>query len=108
MNVTKLLVIGVSFFFIHRNLFHRVSILISHTILGRLYSLQTALTIDKKSDEAKSFLLALMDWLESTKKAASSNESITSEVAAQAYIENYALKLFVWADNMDRSGNFNK
>lgn len=49
-----------------------------------------------------------MDWLEKTKRAANTNESITSEVAAQAYIENYALKLFVWADNMDRSGNFNK
>lgn len=49
-----------------------------------------------------------MDWLEQTKRASQGNESITSEIAAQAYLENYALKLFVWADNMDRSSNFNK
>lgn len=49
-----------------------------------------------------------MEWLEKTKRAAQSNESITSEVAAQAYLENYAMKIFVWADNMDRSSNFNK
>lgn len=73
-----------------------------------MYSLQTALNIDKKSDEAKAFLLSLMDWLEETKRLSNTNESITSEVAAQAYIENYVLKLFVWADNMDRSANFNK
>lgn len=75
---------------------------------GRIYALQTALTIDKKSTEAKGFLLPLMDWLEKTKRSAGNNELITSEAAAQAFVENYALKLFIWADNMDRSGTFNK
>lgn len=74
----------------------------------RLCALQNALKIDKKSDEAKVFLLSLMDWLEKTKKVMHDNESISNEVAAQAYIENYALKLFYWADNQDRSGVFNK
>ena len=78
------------------------------SITGRLFSLQLALTIDKKSNEAKTLLLSLMDWLEKTKRVPDASESITSEVAAQAYIENYALKLFVWADNMDRAGTFNK
>ncbi|NEU35959.1 hypothetical protein GN156_35480, partial [bacterium LRH843] len=64
----------------------------------RLYALQTALKIDKKSDEAKSLLMCLMDWLESTKKSFSDNELITNEMAAQAYIEKYSLKLFFWAD----------
>lgn len=74
----------------------------------RIYALQTALTIDKKSAEAKTFLLPLMDWLEKTKRSSGNNELITSEAAAQAYVENYALKLFIWSDNMDRSGTFNK
>ncbi|XP_075233212.1 vesicle trafficking 1 isoform X2 [Lycorma delicatula] len=74
----------------------------------RLCALQTALKIDKKSDEAKVFLMGLMDWLEVSKKNMRENESVTNEVAAQAYIENYALKLFFWADGQDRAGIFNK
>ncbi|RZF39890.1 hypothetical protein LSTR_LSTR010518 [Laodelphax striatellus] len=74
----------------------------------RLYALQTALKIDKKSDEAKSLLMSLMDWLESTKKSFNDNELITNEMAAQAYIENYSLKIFLWADGQDREAVFNK
>lgn len=55
-----------------------------------------------------SFILAIMDWLETTKKNNSDNETITNEVAAQAYLENYALKLFLYADKHDREGNFGK
>lgn len=50
---------------------------------------------------------AIMDWLETTKKT-SSNECITQEVAGQAYLENYALKLFTYADKQDREANFGK
>lgn len=49
-----------------------------------------------------------MDWLESVKKEQSENEAITNEVAAQAHLENYALKLFLYADKQDREGNFGK
>lgn len=52
--------------------------------------------------------MGLMDWLETTKKNMHDNECITNEVAAQAYIENYALKLFLYADGQDRAGIFNK
>lgn len=52
--------------------------------------------------------LGLMDWLESTKKANQNNESITNEVVAQAYLENYAFKLFSYADQQDRASNFGK
>lgn len=74
----------------------------------RLYALQCALKIDKKSDEAKLLLVRLMDWLESQKRTLSDNEAITNEIAAQAHIENYALKLFVYADTQDRASNFGK
>ena len=36
------------------------------------------------------------------------NESVTSEIAGSAYIENYALKLFEWADKEDRASRFGK
>uniref|UniRef100_A0A8D8V8G2 Vacuolar protein sorting-associated protein VTA1 homolog n=2 Tax=Cacopsylla melanoneura TaxID=428564 RepID=A0A8D8V8G2_9HEMI len=74
----------------------------------RLHALQTALKIDKSSDGAKMMLLKLMDWLEQEKKTHRDNDTIMNETAAQAYIENYALKLFQWADAMDRSATFNK
>ncbi|BES92954.1 Vacuolar protein sorting-associated protein [Nesidiocoris tenuis] len=74
----------------------------------RLYALQTALKIDKKSDEAKTLLVRLMDWLEMIKKEMSDNEAITNDIAAQAHVENYALTLFEWADKQDRAGVANK
>jgi vacuolar protein sorting-associated protein VTA1 len=67
-----------------------------------------ALKIDKKSEDAMKLLLSLMDWLEKQKTAMADNESITNEMAAQAYLENYALKVFLWADGQDRAGIFNK
>lgn len=50
----------------------------------------------------------LMDWLEAQKKTLADNEAITHELAAQAHIENYALKLFLYADSQDRVANFGK
>lgn len=76
--------------------------------LGRLYALQIALTIDKSSKEAKSFLIPLMDWLEKQKNALKENDMITNETAAQAHLENYAVKLFNTADTMDLQKNYNK
>lgn len=49
-----------------------------------------------------------MGWLETTKSAHHDNEAITNEIVAQAHLENYALKLFTYADQQDRAANFNK
>lgn len=49
-----------------------------------------------------------MDWLEKEKKVLQDNETVTNEVAAQAHLENYALKLFLYADKQDREGNYGK
>lgn len=49
-----------------------------------------------------------MDWLETFKKTHHDNEAITNDIVAQAYLENYALKLFTYADQNDRAANFNK
>ena len=74
----------------------------------RLYALQSGLKLSKKTPEETNFLLKLMDWLETTKKELRDNEAITNDVAAQAHLENWALKLFLYADKNDRAGNFGK
>ncbi|XP_068249813.1 vacuolar protein sorting-associated protein VTA1 homolog [Palaemon carinicauda] len=75
---------------------------------ARLYGLQTALKIDRKSPEARALLTSLMDYLETFKKENADNESVTSDVAGQALVENIAHKLFMWADGEDRAARFNK
>ena len=42
------------------------------------------------------------------KKVLSHEEAITNEVVASAHVENYAVKLFLWADKEDRASHFNK
>ncbi|XP_051158934.1 vacuolar protein sorting-associated protein VTA1 homolog isoform X5 [Leptopilina boulardi] len=74
----------------------------------RLYALQTGLKLSSKSSEETNFLMKLMDWLEVTKKSLHDNEAITNNVAAQAHLENWALKLFLYADKSDRASNFGK
>ncbi|KAK2586610.1 hypothetical protein KPH14_011483 [Odynerus spinipes] len=74
----------------------------------RLYALQTGLKLSTKTSEETSFLLKLVDWLEKTKKELHDNEAITNDVAAQAHLENWALKLFLYADKSDRESNFGK
>lgn len=74
----------------------------------RLYALQTGLKLSTKTSEETNFLMKLMDWLESTKKSLHDNEAITNNVAAQAHLENWALKLFLYADKNDRESNFGK
>ncbi|XP_018786553.1 PREDICTED: vacuolar protein sorting-associated protein VTA1 homolog [Bactrocera latifrons] len=75
---------------------------------ARLYALQIGLKISKQQPDETKLLLAIMDWLENTKKQQTENEAITNEVAAQAHLENYALKLFLYADKQDRDSNFGK
>lgn len=49
-----------------------------------------------------------MNWLEKTKSDQKENEAVAHDIPAQAHLENYALKLFLWADSQDRSSVFNK
>jgi vacuolar protein sorting-associated protein VTA1 len=36
------------------------------------------------------------------------NEAVSSDIVASAHLENYAMKLFSWADKEDRAGKFGK
>ncbi|XP_066557748.1 vacuolar protein sorting-associated protein VTA1 homolog [Amia ocellicauda] len=74
----------------------------------RLYAMQTGMKLDSKTPECRKFLVKLMDQLETMKKELHENESITQEVVGNAHIENYALKMFYYADNEDRAGRFHK
>ena len=80
-----------------------------------------------KDTEAKTYLLSLMDTLESVsesaavdvslvrrfpymqlKKALAEEEAVTNELVGQAHVEMIGLKLFDHADSEDRRANFNK
>ncbi|XP_041108457.1 vacuolar protein sorting-associated protein VTA1 homolog isoform X1 [Polyodon spathula] len=74
----------------------------------RLYAMQTGMKLDSKTPECRKFLVKLMDQLETMKKELGDNESISQELVGHAHIENYALKMFLYADNEDRSGRFHK
>ncbi|CAB3243943.1 unnamed protein product [Arctia plantaginis] len=75
----------------------------------RLHALQTGLKLTtKKTREESALLIALMDWLEECKRINKDNDAIINEVAAQAHLENYALKLFLYADKQDREQNYGK
>ncbi|XP_077365944.1 vacuolar protein sorting-associated protein VTA1 homolog [Festucalex cinctus] len=74
----------------------------------RLYAMQTGMKLESKTPECRKFLVKLMDQLESMKMELSENDSITQEVVGNAHIENYALKMFLYADNEDRAGRFHK
>lgn len=74
----------------------------------RLYGLQKGMEIDRKSPDCRNFLAALMNILEETKKQLQDVEAIQNEIVGQAHLENYALKLFLYADNEDRAARFGK
>jgi vacuolar protein sorting-associated protein VTA1 len=72
----------------------------------RLYAMQKGMEIDRKSPESRQFLAGLMNSLEETKNKHRDLEAIQNEIIGQAHLENYALKLFLYADNEDRAGRF--
>ncbi|KAK6726744.1 hypothetical protein RB195_004828 [Necator americanus] len=72
------------------------------------YAVQTAMQLDKSSPEALHFLTSLLGTLEAIKKQLAGTEAITSEVVAQAHLEDFALKLFNFADAKEKSGQVDK
>ncbi|ORY24765.1 Vta1 like-domain-containing protein [Naematelia encephala] len=65
---------------------------------------QKALSVSSRSKEGTIWLMSLLDALEQMKALLGSNEAVTNEAAGAAYIENFALKVFMSADNDDRNG----
>uniref|UniRef100_A0A8C0UT54 Vesicle trafficking 1 n=1 Tax=Cyanistes caeruleus TaxID=156563 RepID=A0A8C0UT54_CYACU len=88
--------------------YHLVFFVCFVSFQGRLYAMQTGMKIDSKTPECRKFLSKLMDQLEAMKKQFGDNEAITQEIVGSAHVENYALKMFLYADNEDRAGQFHK
>lgn len=84
----------------------RIDPIVSYWI--RLYSTETALKIDRDSPECKTFLSALIVWLEKFKVTQKDNEAVSNQTVGQAHYENFAMTLFNKADTLDREGTANK
>ena len=69
-----------------------------------MYAVQLAVKNGVKSKEAQAFLLNLMDSLEKEKLELAENEAITDQFVGYSYVENFALRIFLKADNEDRQG----
>ena len=65
---------------------------------ARITALQNGLELDKSSPEALGILLPLMEWLEGQKQIHKKDNAVVNEIVASAHIENYAMKLFLYAD----------
>ncbi|KAK9686521.1 Vta1 C-terminal domain [Popillia japonica] len=76
----------------------------------RMYAVQSAMKIipGPKSPEVSQLLIAIMDWLERTKTEKKDVEGISNEMCAQAIIEEYAIKLFNYAESQDKEARFDK
>ncbi|CAD6190845.1 unnamed protein product [Caenorhabditis auriculariae] len=72
------------------------------------YAVQTAMQLDRTSPEALQFLTGLLTTLETIKKQLQNNDAITNETIAQAHLEDFALKLFNFADSKEKTGNVDK
>lgn len=75
-----------------------------------MYAVQSAMKIipGPKSPEVSQLLIAIMDWLERTKTEKKDVEGISNEMCAQAIIEEYAIKLFNYAESQDKEARFDK
>ncbi|VDM95435.1 unnamed protein product [Thelazia callipaeda] len=72
------------------------------------YAVQTGMNMDKESPEALKYLTSLLTVLEDMKKKLKGQDALTQDMVAQAHVENFALKLFEYADKNDRQSNFTK
>lgn len=72
------------------------------------YAVQTGMALDKSSPGALQYLTSLLSTLEATKKQLAGQEALTQDMVAQAHVENFAVKLFEYADKNDRQSNFSK
>ncbi|KAG8762601.1 hypothetical protein FRC11_008556 [Ceratobasidium sp. 423] len=68
------------------------------------YAVKKGLTLKLSGGGGRPFLARLMDSLEATKRALRDHESIMNEEVAYLYVENFADRIFIMADEEDRRG----
>jgi vacuolar protein sorting-associated protein VTA1 len=74
------------------------------SFIGAYYAAQIGISLKAASASNRTFLAALLTTLENLRLTLGSTDAITDESASSAYIENFALKVFAFADNEDRRG----
>ncbi|EGG03939.1 uncharacterized protein MELLADRAFT_89755 [Melampsora larici-populina 98AG31] len=74
------------------------------------HAAQTCMSVQPVEPESRTFLMKLLDYLEQVGSTASlsDHDAITNNMAATAYVENFALKIFDGADQEDLKGNSTK
>ncbi|KAI5476011.1 late endosome to vacuole transport-related protein [Pseudohyphozyma bogoriensis] len=72
------------------------------------YAAQQAMTLGSKQPESTAFLVDLIDKLEKLKEELGTNETVTDETTAAAYVEGFALKVFNQADKEDRANKITR
>ncbi|KAG5647768.1 hypothetical protein DXG03_008491 [Asterophora parasitica] len=68
------------------------------------HAAQLGVGLKAKDPASRDVLFALLGVLESLKKEIGPHDAIDVESVSAAYVENFALKVFVMADNEDRAG----
>ncbi|KAG1153476.1 hypothetical protein G6F37_010328 [Rhizopus arrhizus] len=75
---------------------------------AQYYAAKLAINKGSRTKETNVYLSHLLDSLENQKKSMGDNEAITNDLVGYAHIENFALKIFLNADNEDRAGKASK
>ncbi|KAI8062837.1 Vta1 like-domain-containing protein [Gilbertella persicaria] len=75
---------------------------------AQYYAAKLAMAKGPRTKETKEYLFHLLDALEEQKKTIGDNEAITNDLVGYAHVENFALKIFLNADNEDRAGKASK
>ncbi|KAF7339331.1 hypothetical protein MSAN_02146800 [Mycena sanguinolenta] len=72
------------------------------------YAAQLGIALKAKDTASRNFLFDLLGALEKMKADIGPTDAIDMEAASAAFVENFALRVFVTADNEDRSGAGNR
>ncbi|KAI7848883.1 Vta1 like-domain-containing protein [Circinella umbellata] len=76
---------------------------------AQYYAVKMAISKGPSNKETNAYLSQLLDRLEQVKGTlGANNEAITNDLVGYAHIENFALKVFLNADNEDRAGKASK
>ncbi|GAN08445.1 vacuolar protein sorting-associated protein VTA1 homolog isoform X1 [Mucor ambiguus] len=75
---------------------------------AQYYAAKLAIARGPRTKETTDYLSHLLDALETQKQAIGANEAITDDLVGYAHVENFALKIFINADNEDRAGKSSK
>lgn len=72
----------------------------------KFYAAKLALAVPNRSDDTvNQYLETLIESLEEDKKVLGDNEIIKNNLVGRTYLEDFALKIFINADNAYRAGN---